>query len=288
MFYRKRTPYIFLIPVAIPFIIFFCVPLASALYYSLTKWDLFTDPTFVGFKNYQTLLFNPDSVYYKAFWNGMGNTIKFVIFSVPPLVIIPFILAVLLNYKVKGSKLFQAIFYIPSLFSVATVALMWLWILDGEYGAVNRILGLHIAWSAELPYVWWALVGMTVWWLVGINMVIYIAAINGVGESMYEAASIDGASELQKTLYITIPSIKNQIMYIFVLTTISSFNVFGQPFMFSKGGPSESTKTVIMVIKEYAFMGKPAAGMAVAMSVIVGVIIMFFSILQYFVLAKEE
>ncbi len=287
MFYKKRTPYLFLIPVLIPFIIFFCIPLFSALYYSLTKWNLFNEPEFVGLNNYKTLLLNSDSVYYKAFWNGMGNTIKFVIFSVPPLVFVPFILAVLLNYKVKGSKLFQAIFYIPSLFSVATVALMWLWILDGEYGAVNKILGTSIAWSAEQPFVWYALVGMTVWWLVGINMVIYIAAINGVGESMFEAASIDGANEFQKIFFITIPTIKKQFMYIFVLTTISSFNVFGQPFLFSKGGPSESTKSVIMVIREYAFTGNPAAGMAVAMSVIVGVIIMFFSILQYFVVSRD-
>jgi multiple sugar transport system permease protein len=285
---KKWTPYLYLLPVLIPFAIFFAYPFITAIYYSFTKWNMYGPAEWVGFRNYHTLLFKTDSVYYKDFWNGMGNTFKFALFSVPPLIIFPFILAVLLNHKVKGTGFFQSVFYLPGLFSVATITLMWQWLLDGRFGAVNKFLGVHIPWAVEQPYTWIALIGMTVWWTIGGNMVIYLAGMSDISKSLYEAASIDGAGELKKTLYITMPGLKHQFSYTFVLTTIASFNVFGQTYMFSKGGPANSTKTVIMYIREYAFANPPVAGMAVAMSVLLGVVICLFSIIQYFLLSRTD
>jgi multiple sugar transport system permease protein len=262
--------------------------LATAIYYGFTKWDIYSPAKWIGFRNYYTLLFNTDSVFHADFFNGMKNTLEFVLFSVPPLVILPFIIAVLLNYKVFGVKFFQSVFYIPGLFSVATVSLIWLWLLDGEFGFVNRVFGLSVAWSAKQPYTWVALAGMTVWWAIGNNMVIYLAGISSISASLYEAAGIDGAGELAKMFNITIPGLKHQFAYTFVLTTISSFNIFGQPYIFSKGGPVDSTKTTIMYIREYAFSSPPKAGMAVSMSVLLGVVICIFSLVQYYLLSRTE
>lgn len=288
MSHKKWTPYLYLLPVFIPFLLFFAYPFFTAIYYSFTKWNMLEPAQWVGLKNYHTLLFKTDSVYFKDFWNGMGNTLKFVLFSVPPLIMIPFILAVLLSYRVKGTGFFQSVFYLPGLFSVATVALMWQWLLDGRFGAVNKLFGLEIPWAVQQPYTWIALVGMTVWWTIGANMVIYLAGMSDISQSLYEAAAIDGSSELNKIFYITIPGLKHQFAYTFVLTTIASFNVFGQTFMFSKGGPANSTKTVIMYIREYAFSNPPVAGIAVAMSVILGAVICLFSIVQYYLVSRTD
>lgn len=274
------TPYLYLLPIFTFFFIFFLYPFLSAIYYSFTKWNMMTPPQWVGTRNYYNILLNSSSSFFKQFYNGMGNTLFFVLISVPPLVVVPLFIAVLIHYKLRGSSFFQSVFYIPSLFSVATISLMWLWILDGRYGAVNRFLGLVIPWSSQQPYTWIALVLMTVWWTLGTNMVIYTAGMGGISASLYEAASIDGASEWRKFIHVTVPGLQNQLAYALVMTTIASFNIFGQTFMFSRGGPMNSTKTITMYIREFAFV-TPQAGISAAMAMVLGVVILVISILQY-------
>lgn len=274
------TPYLYLLPIFTFFFVFFIYPFLSAIYYSFTKWNMMTAPQWVGTRNYYNILFNSSSSFFKQFYNGMGNTLFFVLISVPPLVMVPLFIAVLIHYKLRGSSFFQSVFYIPSLFSVATISLMWLWILDGRYGAVNRFLGLVIPWASQQPYTWIALVLMTVWWTLGTNMVIYTAGMGGISASLYEAASIDGASEWHKFIHVTVPGLQNQLAYALVMTTIASFNIFGQTFMFSRGGPMNSTKTITMYIREFAFV-TPQAGISAAMAMVLGVVILAISILQY-------
>lgn len=278
----KLTPYLFILPHLILFVIFFAIPVFTGVVISFFKWDLLSKPVFVGFSNYNIILFDKSSFFYGEFWNALFNTFKFVIFSVPLLTLIPLLIALGLNVNVKGSAIFQGIFYFPSLLSVATVCLTWIWMFDQSNGLVNHILHTSIAWTINQPFAWIGIVVLSVWWGIGINMIIFLAGIADIPVDQYEAASLDGANALQKFLVITLPGLKNQILYAIITTTIASFNVYGQPLMVTHGGPTKSTNVVMMLIQSLAFgAGVPQAGLASAMAVVVALIIMIVSIFQF-------
>ncbi|MDA9470217.1 carbohydrate ABC transporter permease [Enterococcus sp. 5H] len=288
---RKRNvlPWFFLAPHLLIFAIFFLIPVLFGIYISLTNWDLVNSPTFVGLDNYKEILFNSDSTFYTQFHNGFKNTFLFVLFSVPFCIVVPLLIAAALNTKPKLGKLFQSIFYLPSLFAISAVVIIWTLIFNVTYGPVNNIFNLDTVWLGTQPYAWFALVVVTVWWTIGGNMVIYQAALNGISKDFYEAADIDGASAVQKFFKITLPSIKGQILYTVVMTTIAQFNVYGQPLMLTAGGPNNSTRVLLMYIQQNAFgSGQSIAGIASAMAVLLGICIMIVAALQFKFLNKKD
>jgi multiple sugar transport system permease protein len=284
---KKFEPGLFIAPHLILFSIFFIIPFFYGLMISLYDWHLFfpEERTFIGFDNFKRILFESDHIYYKYFWNGLRNTFTFVVLSVPLLVAFPLFLAALLNVEPKGFKFFRAVFYLPSLFSIATLVLIWRWVLNTNIGILNLTLGELgfdvIPWLSSQPFAWISLVLMTVWWTIGGNMIIFTAALKEVPDNLYEAADIEGATIFQKFFKITLPSIRNQLVYIFIMTTLASFNVFGQPQLATGGGPNESTTVLMMYIRNIAFGGgRPNPGIATAMAVILGIIMIMISIAQ--------
>ncbi|MGX6443931.1 carbohydrate ABC transporter permease [Neobacillus sp. K501] len=283
------SPYLYIGPHLILFAIFFLIPTVYGIYISFTSWDLIGDPEFVGFANYQEILFNQNSTFYDQLRTGLGNTFKFVLYTVPACIIVPLLLAAGLNTKPKGLKFFQALFYMPTLFSVSAVMIIFSMLYSVSFGPFNHYLGVETNWLATQPYSWITLVTVTVWWTIGANMIIYQAALNGISKDLYEAASIDGASSVQKFFSITLPSIRSQILYTVVITTISQFNVYGQPLMLTKGGPTSSTTVLLMYIQENAFgSGISIAGIGAAMAVILGLCIMVVSAIQFFFLRQRD
>lgn len=286
---KKITPYLFIAPHVILFAIFFLIPAVFGVYISLTKWDLFGDPVFVGLANFKEILINKDSTFYFQLRNGLKNTITFVVMCVPFAIIIPLFLAVALHAKPKGSKIFQAIFYAPSLLSIASVALAWNFMFHRTLGPINNIINLQLAWFGKQPYAWIALVMVTVWWCIGGNLIIYLAAISGVSKELYEAAMTDGANKFQQFFHITLPGIVNPLAYTTVLTTIAQFNIFGQPLMLTLGGPKDSTRVLLMYIREHGFgTGGSIAGIASAMAIILGLCIMVVSIIQFIFIRQKN
>ncbi|MDH6365728.1 multiple sugar transport system permease protein [Enterococcus sp. PF1-24] len=282
-------PWLFLAPHLIIFLIFFLIPVIFGIYVSFTDWDLFSSPNFVGLANYKELFFDKDSTFYEQLRIGLVNTFKFVLFSVPACIIVPLLLAAALNTKPKLGKIFQSIFYMPSLFAISAVAIIWTLIFNVNYGPINNLLNTDIPWTGTQPYAWVALVVVTVWWTIGGNMVIYQAALNGISKDFYEAADIDGATATQKFFKITLPAIRGQILYTVVMTTISQFNVYGQPLMLTAGGPNNSTRVLLMYIQQNAFgSGQSIAGMAAAMAVILGCCIMVISAIQFKFLRNKD
>lgn len=283
----KLLPGAFFLPHLIIFGIFFVFPFFYGLYISLFDWNLFNPDLreFVGLDNFRRILFDSDSIYFRYFWNGLRNTLTFVVLSVPPLVFFPLLIASLMNVEPKGYKIFRAIFYLPNLFSIATLVLIWRWVLNTNVGALNLTLShlgvSNIPWLSEQPFAWVALVLMTVWWTIGGNMIIFTASLKEVPDNLYEAGDIDGASIWQKFIYITLPSIRNQLIYITIMTTIASFNVFGQPQLATEGGPDESTTVLMMYIRTIAFGGgRPNPGVATAMAIAMGVVIIIIGVAQ--------
>ncbi|MBP1045052.1 sugar ABC transporter permease [Enterococcus sp. BWM-S5] len=279
----------FLAPHLTIFFIFFLIPVVFGIYISFTDWDLFSSPTFVGLENYKDLLFNADSTFYEQLRIGLKNTFLFVVFSVPFCIAVPLLLAAALNTKPKLGKLFQSIFYMPSLFAISAVVIIWTLIFNVNYGPINTLLETATPWTGTQPYAWIALVAVTVWWTIGGNMIIYQAALNGISKDFYEAADIDGATAVQKFFKITLPAIRGQILYTVVMTTIAQFNVYGQPLMLTAGGPNNSTRVLLMYIQQNAFgSGQSIAGIASAMAVILGVCIMAVSAVQFKFLRNKD
>lgn len=286
---RSKGRYLFIAPHLILFLIFFLIPSIFGLYISFTDWDLLGKPNWVGLQNYQTILFNEQSTFSTQFYNGLTNTFKFVIFAVPFCIIVPLALAVALNAKPKFHKLFQSLFYLPTLFAISAVTLIWGIIFSPAYGPVNEVLNLDILWTSSQPYAWIVIVIVTIWWTIGGNMIIYQAALNGVPEDLYEAADIDGATSWQKFIKITLPSIRGQLLYTIVTTTIAQFNIYGQPLMLTGGGPRNSTRVLLMDIQQLAFGSGPSiAGIASAMAVLLGLCMMIITVIQFFILRREN
>ncbi len=290
---KKRTvnwtPWVFVTPHLVIFSLFFLVPILYGIYISFTSWDLVGKPDFVGLANYKEILWQKDSSFYTQFHNGLKNTFIFVLLSVPSCIIIPLLLASALNAKPRFHKLFQSIFYMPTLFSISAVVIIWTLMFNVNQGPINNLLGKSILWTGSQPYAWATLVIVTVWWGIGGNMIIYQAALNGIPKDYYEAADVDGANAIQKFFKITLPSIRGQILYTVVITTIAQFNVYGQPLMLTAGGPTDSTRVLLMDIQQNAFgSGQSIAGIASAMAFILGLCIMVVSLIQFLFLRNRD
>ncbi|RRJ66882.1 sugar ABC transporter permease [Paenibacillus oralis] len=286
---NKLAPVFFVGPHFILFAVFVFVPTIYGIYASFTQWNLMNDPVWVGLQNYKTILFDGDSTFYNQFRNGLKNTFIFVGLSVPILIVLPLLIAVALEHKkVKLKGVIQSILYVPGLISISAAALIWLLIFNKQLGIAGNVFGSDVVWAANQPYAWIIIIVITVWGGVGGNMIIYRASINGVAKDLYEAAEIDGAGAVRKFFSITLPSIRFPVIYTFVMTTAGAFNVFGQPLMMTDGGPRQSTHVLMMYIRQLAFgTGESIAGMASAMAVLLGLVILVISALQYYVMNRN-
>lgn len=278
------TSSLFVLPYGILFTVFLLFPICYGAWISLHDWDLLIkEHKFVGLKNYLNI-FNTQSYLHDTFFQGLINTIQFVVYSVPLLVVIGLGLALLVNNLPSRFKgIFRTVYFIPYSISVSVVGVIWLWILDTNSGLINQylmILGFKpIAWLTDMPWAWFSLVIATIWWTIGFNMVIFINALNNIPDEIYEAADIDGVSKWQKLIYITLPSIKPVMLFVLITSTIASFNIYGQPYLMTRGGPGTSTKVLMMNIVSEAFE-KRQLGTASAMSFLLALIMIIISALQ--------
>ncbi len=279
------VPYLFIAPQLILFTVFFIIPAATGIVAAFCKWNIYTDaaPIFNGFDNFKQILFDSGTSYFSMFRNGMSNTLKFVIMSVPFCILVPLLMAFVLSLKPWGHSFFQALYYLPNIFSISTVILVWFYVFNRADGMLNNSLAailsqpVNINWLGEQPFAWVAITIITVWWCLGGNLVIYLAAINGVSGDIVEAAEIDGAGIVTKIMKIILPSIRPQISYTIVLTTISQFNIYGQSLMLTAGGPNDSTHTMMMYIRELAFGSSSVAGIAASMALLFGMVMIVTS-----------
>lgn len=290
---KTLTPFLFLAPHLFFFTIFLAYPTLYGLFISFHRWNFFTEMNFIGLQNYANILWDPNSLHFDYFWSAFRATLTFVVLSVPFLVIIPLFLALGINAKPIGHKFFRILFYAPSLLSVVTVVLIWIWLLDTNAGIVNYYLGSlgldKIPWLTRAPWVWISLVLMTIWWTIGTNMILFLAGLGEIPDHLYEAAKIDGANRIQQFFNVTLPGLKGPLSFIVITTTIASFNVMAQPQLATGGGPGYQTRVLILYIYEVGFTGgNPRAGLAAAMSVVLGMILLCISLIQFKLMTKEK
>ncbi len=284
------TPYLFILPHLIFFLIFIAYPFFNALYVSTLEYDFLRPERtrFIGLENYLNL-FRPGNVTFNVFWNALINTLEFVLISVPPLVLLPLFLAVLLNTKTPGRNIYRAIYFAPWVLSVSVVGLLWWWIFQSQGGLLNYyLIDLGIQpprWLSTMPWAWVSILAATIWWTMGFNMIIFLAALQDIPGELYEAGAIDGASSLQLFFRITLPMLRPVLIFIIVITIIASFNLLGQPFFMTNGGPAQpqgggATEPVMLRIYNEGFV-RSFVGSASAMSVVVATMILLFSFTNF-------
>lgn len=298
---KNGVPVLFMLPYILIFIVFFIYPFFYGIYISFFKWNIFIPEKteFVGLANYITILFGDvegalpgAETIHKYFVIGLKNTCLFVLISVPLLIIIPLILALLLDIEPKGYKFFRTLLFLPTVLSVSAVCIIWKWQFDTNLGFVNGILNVfgieNVAWLQESGGAWFVIILTTLWWTLGTNMVILGAGLKDVDKSLYEAAEMDGANYIQSLFHIALPGIKNQLFLCTITTIIASFNVYGQVDILTGGGPGTSTSVLMMYIRRYAFGANAQPGLAAAMSIILGVIIILIGVIQNIVTSRED
>jgi multiple sugar transport system permease protein len=260
--------WLFLAPYLALFGAFVLLPIVLGLWISLHSWD-FTLPgkPFIGLDNYRDL-FDSDSIAFGPFWNGMQATAIFTAFSVPLLIVVPLAVALVMNQRFRGRNAFRAVFFAPYVLGVAVVGVVWRFLLDTNVGVVNYLAGLvglpdDTAWLSSLPWAWVALVGVTLWWTLGFNAVIFLAGLQDVPKDLYDAAAVDGAGAWARFRHVTLPSLRPVTVFVLLITIIASANMFGQSFIMTSGQPGRETRTAIYYIAETGLqnfrMGEAAA-----------------------------
>jgi multiple sugar transport system permease protein len=286
------TPWLFLAPYLVLFLAFVVAPAVYGIWISLHDWD-YTLPgkPFVGLDNY-TALFDPDSLAYERFWRSMRATAIFTVLSVPLLIVIPLLVALAMNQRFRGRNAFRAIYFAPYVLGVAVVAVMWRFLLDNNIGMVNYYLGKlglpdDIAWTTSVPAAWFALVGVTVWWTLGFNAVIYLAGLQDIPKELYEAAEVDGASAWQRFRNVTLPGLRPVTIFVLMVTIIASANMFGQAYLMTRGAPGTETRTAIYQIAETG-LRQFQMGSAAAMSYVLTLVLMITSLVVFWLFRERS
>jgi len=274
------------------FVAFVVAPTVYGIWISLHDWD-YTLPgkPFVGLDNYANLL-DSSSLAYDRFWSSMRATAIFTVMSVPLLLVVPLVVALAMNQKFRGRNLFRAVYFAPYVLGVAVVAVMWRFLLDNNIGVVNHYLGVlglpdDIAWTTSVPAAWFALVGVTVWWTLGFNAVIYLAGLQDIPKELYEAAEVDGAGAWQRFRNVTLPGLRPVTMFVTMITIIASANMFGQAYLMTKGAPGTETRTAIYQIAETG-LKQFQMGTAAAMSYVLTLVLMVCSLVVFWLFRERK
>ena len=279
----KVVPYLYILPNMILFLTFMIIPIFMSFYYNTVKWNGLGDPKFIGLENY--LYIFTDDVFIKS----MFNTVYYSAVTVPILMVLSLLFAVLLNNKIPLRGLIRSSIYAPAVVSTVVVGTVFIWIFQDQLGLINYIItllgGEGINWQNDTRFAMVMIIVATIWQKTGYNMVIYLAGLQGIPTELMEAATIDGATTWQKFRYVTLPLLKNTHMFVIITSLINSFRSFDLIYTMTQGGPLNATKTIVMYVYEQAFQ-KNYYGRAAAAGVVLFVLMVAFTVVQ--MKAKKE
>ena len=284
-YYKKYTPYLFILPAMAVLIVFFFIPFFQTFGLSFFDYSQsLYNPTFNGLDNYVKLFKEP------IFYQVMLNTFMYLVIAVPFLVIFPLFLAILINQKIRGVTLYKIVLYLPVIVSIVVAAIAFKWLYSTQ-GVLNYILSFFhidsIGWLTDTKWALFSVAVVTIWKGIGYYMMIYLSSLMSVPQDLYEACDIDGANFLQKHLTVTIPHIMPTIALVSTISTISAMKVFAEIYVMTKGGPLNSSKTIVYYIYERAFENLDL-GYASALAVILLVVVMIFSLINILCFEKNK
>lgn len=271
--------YIFVAPSALLFLAFLAFPVVFSLWLSLLNWNLMSpNPSFVGPANYRQALTS------SVVWNSLGVTAYYIIGLVPLRMAIALALALFLNQKIRGLGIYRTLYFTPVVTSGIAVSIVWLWIFDPTWGIANWVLSVFnvppLQWLSSPVEAMPALILMSIWKNVGFDMVIYLAGLQGIPASYYEAATMDGAGRWAMLRHITWPLLAPTTFFILVTGIIGASQVFDQVFVMTNGGPLRSTEVIVFLIYQEAFRFFQM-GYASALAWIVFLLVLVLTIVQW-------
>jgi multiple sugar transport system permease protein len=284
---RRWSGYLFLLPYLVLFGTFLLGPLLYGLSLSFYRWELLSQvpPKFAGAGNYKEAL--ADQYFWKALW----ATIRFVVMVVPLVVSLALLIAVGLNSVTNRRQAFyRAAYFLPTVLTISVVGILWRWFYSNEFGLFNEWLrptGVQVPWISDPRYAMPSIALMTLWWTVGGPMVILLAGLQNIPAQLHEASALDGATGWKTFVHVTLPLLRPVLLFVIVMNIIGSFQVFGQTFMITRGGPEFSTRTLVQYIYETAF-NNYRMGYAAALSWLLFVVIAFFSFIQFRLMKEHE
>ncbi|NEB78548.1 sugar ABC transporter permease [Streptomyces sp. SID14478] len=277
---------LFALPFLVLFALFMLWPLGQGLWMSLTDRALSAHaPSFVGVDNFTEAFRDAEM------WRALGHTAFFTAISTVPLVVVALGMALLVHTGLPGQWVWRLAFFAPYLLPVGVVGLLWLWLYQPDLGLYNHLLdklGLtQLAWLSDESVAMWAVALTTLWWTVGFNFLLYLAALQSIPDHLYEAAAIDGAGAWRRMWSITLPQLHRITLVITVLQVLASLKVFDQVYLLTKGGPNNSTRPVVEYVYDVGFTGY-RLGYASAISYIFFALVLLASAAQFAALRRRE
>ncbi len=270
---KTKNGLFFVLPALVGTFIFIIIPIFCSFALSFTEWDLLNEIKFVGLDNYKSVLSE------KEFLQILINTFVYAISTTIFAVIIPLGLAAILNNKIRGAEVFKTIYFLPFITPAVVIAIVWAWIFDPNIGLVNSMLKTHYTWLFDTCLAMPVLIFVSVWKLIGYNVILFLTGFASINPNVYEAAKIDGADEIQIFKNITLPLLKPTTYFVILVTAISSFQVFDLIYVMTSGGPNDATNVIVYSIYKYAFEYFDI-GKSCALAYILFVIIFILTLLQ--------
>ena len=265
------------LPMIAPFVLvyfmFLIYPSLRVLQLSFTNSDIGGNGKFVGVENFTRLITDP------VFWNALWNTLYFIVLTVVPNTALGFVIALMVMRLRWAQRWILAAFFMPNVLPVSVVTNLWLWLLDQNFGIVNYLTGQTIGWFQDPVWAMPAVAAVTLWWTVGFNVLLFMAAIQGVSQELYEAAALDGASSNQMFRFITWPLVWPVTSLVLILQLIAQFKIFDQVYLLTGGGPFDKTNVILLMLYRSAFQ-KQEGGYSATIGVVLLLIILLASFLQ--------
>ena len=281
----RLTPYMFIAPNLLLFSVFVFFPLLYAAYISVHQWSLIDTPDFVGARNYTRLMSD------RQFWQSLTNTVIYSAATVPTSLILGLFLAIGLNRKLAGRTILRSIYFLPVVVSSVATAVIAAWLFNDNYGIINAVLksvGIGpVAWLSTPRWALPSIILTTLWVRIGFCMVVYLAALQSISPSYYEAAVIDGATRPQQFRFVTWPLLRPTTFLLLILNVIYSFQVFDLIYVMTGGGPGFSTTMIVQYIYQAAFASSEM-GYASAMGIVLFAMILVFTLVQWLINRRTE
>ena len=248
---KKLTPYLLVSPYLLHVVVFVLFPVVFSVVLTFHSWNIISPMQYVGLANYERLLKD------RLFWQAIWNTLRFLVVHIPLQILIALTLAELLNRTVRGASFFRTAFFLPVIVSGVVVTILWQQLLSFNSGLLNRLLTAialpRVAWLDDPNVAMYSIAVMATWKNVGLYVILFLVGLQSVPEQYYEAADMEGATNGQKFRYITLPIINPTIFTVVVLSTISGFSLFIEPYIMTEGGPMNTTLSAVMYIYKQAF-----------------------------------